>query len=110
MKRCLSLKMNALILSLIVSCSSLESSPKALYNTPEKDQIPDTFKEPKIPFDRQAAFYSLRIKDGKILPSYSWQECKKKFVVCLKWETKIIYFEDLTWFYANDFGLSKRVK
>jgi hypothetical protein len=68
-------------------------------------------QEPKIPFNSQEAFYQLRRReDGKILPSYQWRECVKRFVVCIKWQPKTIYFEDLEWFLHNEFGLIKRPK
>lgn len=57
------------------------------------------------------AFFPLRYReDGKILPSYTWRECKKRFVVCLSWENKIVYFENLEWFQANGFGITKLKK
>jgi hypothetical protein len=66
---------------------------------------------PEIPFSREDAFYPLRgSKDGKIVPSYQWRECVKKFIWCTKWETKRVDFIDLEWFLANGFGLSKRKK
>lgn len=57
------------------------------------------------------AFFPLRINpEGKIVPSYQWRECVKKFVVCLKWQTKIIYFDKLDWFHSSEYGLMKRPK
>jgi hypothetical protein len=44
------------------------------------------------------------------LPSYQWKECTKKILICVRWETKTVYFEDLGWFMANGFGLMKRPK
>lgn len=67
---------------------------------------------PDIPYHNTDAFYPLRRskKDpSKILPTYQWKECVKKFVVCLKWETKRVEL-DLEWFLDNKFGLSKRRK
>ena len=64
---------------------------------------------PEIPFSKEDAFYPLRRGlDGKIVPTYQWRQCVKKFVFCLKWETKRVDFNDLEWFYSNGFGLSKR--
>jgi hypothetical protein len=64
---------------------------------------------PDIPFSKEDAFYLLRRReDGKILPSYQWRYCAKRFIVCTKWETKIVFFEDLEWHMANGFGLYKR--
>jgi hypothetical protein len=57
----------------------------------------------------EKAFFPLRInKTGKIMPSYSWRECVKNFVFCLEWRKKTLYFENLEWFYANGYGLTKR--
>jgi len=44
---------------------------------------------------------------------YSWNECKKKFLICLKWEIKKVSFkfndpEAMRFFKDNDFGLKKR--
>jgi hypothetical protein len=65
---------------------------------------------PEIPFSREDAFYPLRRRpsDGKILPSYRWEECTKRFIVCTKWEERFVFFEDVSWFHAQDFGLIKR--
>lgn len=64
---------------------------------------------PEIPFLKEDAFYPLRRGfDAKIVPTYQWRECTKRFIVCLKWETKRVDFNDLEWFYLNGFGLSKR--
>jgi hypothetical protein len=66
---------------------------------------------PQIPFSVDKAFFPLRRDvDGKLKPSYQWRVCKKKFVVCIKWEAKRVFFEDLEWFYLNGFGLTKRRK
>ena len=103
--------MKGLIAVLIVSCSNLESSPNPSSITPVNEETPTQIQEPKIPFSNQMAFYQLRRRaDGKILPSYQWRECVKKFIICTKWEAKTVYFEDLEWFLHNEFGLIKRPK
>lgn len=103
--KCLNLLTSVLIIGLIQSCSSLESSPSPSFISPEKIEAPD------IPFNRDEAFFPLRYReDGKILPSYTWKECTKRVVFCLNWKLKIIYFEDLSWFQANGFGLQKLKK
>lgn len=64
---------------------------------------------PDIPYDNQEAMYPLRLdpKDGKIKPSFQWRECGKRILVCVRWEKKTVYFEDLSWFYYNQFVLKK---
>lgn len=110
--RCLNLLMSVLILSLIGSCSNLESSPKVSSITLEKtDSNKTVLIAPEIPFNKDEAFFPLRYnKNGVIVPSYKWEVCTKRFIICLKWEDKIIYFEDLTWFKDHEFGLTKRRK
>lgn len=65
---------------------------------------------PEIPFSREDAFFKLRRdpSDNKIKPSYRWRECVKSFIVCLKWQPKTVYFNDLEWFHAQGMGLMKR--
>jgi len=98
----------ALMWNLIVSCSNLPSSPNPSSNTQQKIEIKN-LDSPQIPFSNQKAFYQLRKRsDGKILPSYQWRVCVKKIILCTKWEMKTVYYEDLSWFMANEFGLMKR--
>lgn len=100
-----------LILSLMTACSSLESSHKVLSNSQEKTEANDSLDSPQIPFNVSEAFFPLRQRDdGKIFPSYQWKECKKRIIFCIKYEKKTIYYEDLSWFYANEFGLTKKRK
>lgn len=95
-----------LILSLIASCSSLESCRSHLSSTQIKN--PEA-TAPEIPLAVDQAFFPLRRhEDGNIYPSYSWDVCMKRFIVCLKWQTKIIYIKDMEWFLNNDWGLIKR--
>lgn len=87
-----------------MSCSSLPS------NLPESNQSKSeiTATIPKIPIDTDAAFFPLRIQPetGKILPSYQTMVCIRKFLIC-QWKKKTIFFEDLSWFEANGYGLKK---
>lgn len=108
MKNLQSLLTSVLIIVLIASCSNLPSSPNPSSTIPQNEEIHPQIKIPEIPFNRDGAFFPLRYKDGKLVPSYQWKVCVKEIVVCLKWETKTVYFEDLEWFYLNDFGLTKR--
>jgi hypothetical protein len=95
-------------LNLIVSCSNLPSSPNPSSSTQPKTETKN-IDSPQIPFSNQKAFYQLRKRiDGKILPSYQWKVCVKRIIVCTKWEMKTVFYEDLTWFMANEFGLMKR--
>ena len=111
MKNLISLKMSVLISSLIVSCSNLPLSPNPSSITPEKEETQTLTPQPDIPFNPHGAFYPLRVKDGKIIPSYSAEICIKKFLgICTKKQVKIWYFDNLGWFKSNDFGLIKRPK
>ena len=111
MRNLISLKTSVLIVSLMTSCSNLPSSPSPSSIIPANEAIQILTPQPDIPFSPHDAFYPLRIKEGKILPSYSDKVCVKKFLgICVKKETKIWYFEDLNWFKSNDFGLIRRPK
>ena len=111
MKNLISLMKNSLIISLIASCSSLKSSANLSSTTLPNGATQTQIQQPEIPFNREGAFYKLRRNpEGKILPSYQWKECTKKILICVKWETRTVYFENLGWFMANGFGLMKRPK
>ncbi len=111
MKSLISLMKNSLIISLIASCTSLPSSVSPSSTIQPKEGTQTQIQTPRIPFNREGAFYKLRRNpEGKILPSYQWKECTKKILICVRWETKTLYFEDLGWFMANGFGLMKRPK
>lgn len=101
--------MLVMILNLMKSCSNLPSSQDHSSCTQEKIEI-NSREKPEIPFTLDKAFLPLRYnkENNKIVPSYSWDECMKRFVVCLKWQRKIHYFNDLEWFYVNEWGLTKR--
>jgi hypothetical protein len=78
----------------------------------EKDQIlnkREPLEIPDIAFNVENAFYPLRVdpKDGEIKPSYQSEICTKKFIVCVKWSKRTVFFDDLSWFHANGFGLKK---
>jgi hypothetical protein len=64
---------------------------------------------PDIGFQAEKAFFPLRVdpSDNKIKPSYQSKVCVKKFIVCLKWEKRTLFFPDLEWFYQLGFGLYK---
>jgi hypothetical protein len=67
---------------------------------------------PDIPFDPENAFFPLRRRpsDGKIMPSYQFNECRKRFILCVKWEKVTVFFEDLEWFHQLNYGLVKMPK
>ena len=104
--------MSVLICVSMISCSNLESSPKVSSTTLAKTEQSSLVQiAPDIPFNKDEAFFPLRLRqDGKILPSYQWRQCTKRFVVCVKWEKRTVYFEDLSWFYSNEYGLTKQKK
>lgn len=64
---------------------------------------------PNIATDPESAFYPLRIdpSDNKIKPSFQSQVCVKTFIVCIKWEKRTLFFDDLSWFRLLGFGLKK---
>jgi hypothetical protein len=98
------------LILLLTACSSIpQNSPPSLSPKQENKELLIA-QPPEIPFDRERAFFPLRINiaTGNTVPSYQWRVCVKRFVVCLKWEAKTVYFEDLEWFRLNSFGLSKR--
>ena len=97
----------------LIGCSTLpDKSPQRSSSSQEPEsKLSQIIGEgPEIPFNREDAFYPLRENPttGNIVPSYSWRECTKRIIVCMKWTPKIVYFEDMSWFQANDFGLTKR--
>ena len=64
---------------------------------------------PDIATDPESAFFPLRIdpSDNKIKPSFQSKVCVKRIIVCIKFEKRTLFFENLDWFYANRFGLKK---
>ena len=72
-------------------------------------EINNPIPAPDIGVQPDKAFFPLRLdpSDNKIKPSFQSQVCVKKFVICLKYEKRTLFFSDLEWFYANGFGLSK---
>lgn len=107
------LAMNALILNSIVSCSSVSNSPSSSFPSIQESEhvlASNAHNAPKIPFDVAEAFYPLRRnKDGKIVPTFQWDECVRRFVLCTKWEVKRVEFTDaeMEWALANGMGLFK---
>lgn len=100
-----------IVLTLPLTACSLgqgKSPQKSLLNPQE--EVSSLAEMPDIPFSRDDAFYPLRKNPDtqNIVPSYSWRECSKRIIFCVRWSLKIIYFEDMTWFHANGFGLTKR--
>ena len=85
-------------------CTSLPS------NSPESKVLTTeiTASAPNIPIDVSKAFFPLRKnpETGNIVPSYQTRVCVKKFLIC-QWQKKTLYFEDLSWFEANNYGLKK---
>lgn len=66
-------------------------------------------ESPILPIDNDHAFLQLRKDEkGQIVPSYKWEVCVKKFIFCFKKEKKIVFFHDLSWFFENKWGLTKR--
>lgn len=66
---------------------------------------------PKIPFIPEKAFYPIHPSGEGVY--YSWRDCTKRFIVCLKWEYKeqLFRFDDkeaMGYFLHNDFGFKKR--
>jgi hypothetical protein len=93
-------------------CASLEESPKISSNTLiQNDENSLVHFAPDIPFPTDSAFFPLEQDLSGVY--YSWRECKKRFVICFKWERKKVSFkfsdsEAMKFFKANDFGLKKR--
>ncbi len=72
-------------------------------------KILNPVKAPDIAYQPEKAFFPLRLdpSDNKIKPSFQNEICVKKFIMCLKWEKRLLFFPDLTWFHMNGFGLMK---
>lgn len=65
----------------------------------------------EIPFPHDKAFFPMERDLSGVY--YSWRECAKRFIICLKWEQKKVTFkftdkEMMRFFKDNDFGLKKR--
>ncbi len=112
MKRLLNQKMSVLSLLLILSSCASDSSPKVSSNTLVKNEsVSLVHFAPDIPFAPDQAFFPLERDLSGVY--YSWNECEKRFVVCLKWKHKKVSFkfndtEAMKYFKAGDFGLTKR--
>lgn len=99
----------ALMIGLTLSFISCASKPKILPNSLSESVIAATKPGPDIATDPESAFFPLRIdpSDNKIKPSFQSKVCVKTFIICVKWEKITLFFEDLSWFRANGFGLKK---
>lgn len=97
-----------LILNLI-GCASKQSVLQSSLSESVIQANNPMAKAPDIALNPEDAFFPLRSdpSDGKVKPSYQYDLCVKKFIVCLKFEKRTVFFEDLTWFYQNSFGLKK---
>jgi hypothetical protein len=64
---------------------------------------------PDIRTNPESAFFPLRLDkfDNRIKPSFQTRVCVKKFIICTEWQLRTIFFDDLSWFKANGFGLKK---
>jgi hypothetical protein len=66
---------------------------------------------PEIPFPTDLAFFPIDPDlDGVY---YSWRECARRLVICVKWEHKKVKFlfsdkEMMRFFKNGDFGFKKR--
>jgi len=112
MKNYLGLKMIALSFFLISACTTLESSPKISSNTLVENSNSALISfNPDIPFPTDQAFFPIEPDLSGVY--YSWRVCKKKFILCLRWERKQVSFkfndpEAMRFFKNNDFGFIKR--
>lgn len=98
-----------LIIGLICVFTSCASKPKILPNSLSESVITANKPGPDIATDPESAFFPLRIdpSDNKIKPSFQSKVCVKTFIICVKWEKRTLFFDDLSWFRANGFGLKK---
>ena len=80
-----------------------------LQNSLSESAIAANKPGPDIGTDPESAFFPLRIdpSDNKIKPSFQSQVCVKTFIVCIKWEKRTLFFDDLSWFRSTGFGLKK---
>lgn len=72
-------------------------------------KILSSIPAPDIGFEPEKAFFPLRTDpfDNKIKPSFQNEVCVKRFVICVKWQKRTLFFDDLSWFKANNFVLQK---
>lgn len=107
-----SLKMTALSFILMNACTTLSPSPKISSSSLVKsDGVSLVHIAPDIPYYNDEAFFPIEKDLSGVY--YSWRECEKRFVVCLKWKLKKVSFkfndpEMMRFFKSNDFGLKKR--
>lgn len=112
MKSYLNLKTIVLSCILMSACTTLKQSPKPSSNTLLKsDGVSLVHIAPDIPFPTDDAFFPMEKDLSGVY--YSWRECAKRFVICIKWQQKKVSFkfndpEMMGFFKANDFGFKKR--
>lgn len=94
---------------LLISCASKPTSSQNLssQNQLAVEALSPEIKAPDIGINPEQAFFPLRRdpSDNVIKPSYQSKVCVKKFIVCLKWGKRTLFFNDTEWFYQNGFGL-----
>jgi hypothetical protein len=66
---------------------------------------------PDIPFPTDEAFFPIEKDLSGVY--YSWRECTKRVIFCIKYEIKKVSFkfsdaETMKFFKSNDFGFKKR--
>ena len=105
------------ILSMLLTaaCATSETSPTPTINTSplNPSDMVAVYAGPKIPFNAEEAFFPLHPSGTGVF--YSWDECTRRIIACLKWEYReiIFRFDDpptMGWFINNDFGFKKREK
>jgi hypothetical protein len=113
MKSFRAMRIIALNFILTSGCATLEQSPKISSNILAQNNVGASLISfnPNIPFPTDQAFFPMEKDLSGFF--YSWRECEKKFVICLKWKLKKVSFkfddrEAMRFFKENDFGLVKR--
>ena len=100
-----------LMIALTLSSISCATKPSNSQNYLSENVIQNNapIPAPDIGYNPEDASFPLRIDpaDGKIKPSYQYQVCVKKFILCLKWEKRTVFFDQLDWFYQQSFELRK---
>ena len=104
------IKVNLIGLTLLLlGCSTKQTNSQNYLSESVIQSNSPLTPAPDIGIDPKRAFFPLRvdISDGKIKPSFQTRVCVKKFVICLKWEKRTLYFDQLDWFYEQDFVLQR---
>jgi len=105
-----------LSLLLISACATSNSSQKPITSSLSQIQLSNSEQVdlvsigPKIPFDNQNAFFPIHPSGKGVY--YSWDECTRRILVCVKWEYKevLFRFDDenmMNWFINNNFGFKR---